>query len=139
VLTPGQAVEQVGNLRGYHLAERSQLNIVRRYWQGVQNLPILIPQDAPREMKTLARISRVNVCKIVVDSLAQSLFVDGFREDPTTPTNGTSRRSGRPGRRTRWTRASRADPPRGGRVRRLLRVVLPGDPYPVIRPCRRGR
>jgi hypothetical protein len=134
VLTPGQAVEQVANLRGMSIAERGQLNVVRRYWQGAQNLPILIPQDAPREMRVLARIARVNVCKIVVDSLAQSLFVDGFRDSPTTPTNAAES--------VLWKtwQANKMDTRQSGLHRAAAAygasyaVVLPGDPYPVIRP-----
>ena len=134
MLTPGQAVEQVAQLRGFHQAERTQLNVVRRYWQGVQNLPILIPQDAPREMRTLARIARVNVCKIVVDSLAQSLFVDAFRDDPTNPTSSTESKIWKT-----W-QANKMDARQSGLHRAAAAygasyaVVLPGDPYPVIRP-----
>jgi hypothetical protein len=131
VLTPGQAVEQVEILRGYHLSERSQLNVVRRYWQGVQNLPVLVPQDAPREMKTLARISRVNICKIVVDSLAQSLFVDGFRtgaeDDGSDSTLWKTWQANKlDARQTAIHRAAHA-------YGASYAVVLPGDPYPVIR------
>jgi hypothetical protein len=134
LLTPGQAVEQVGALRGYHEAERTQLNIVRRYWQGVQNLPILIPQDAPREMKTLARISRVNICKIVVDSLAQSLYVDAFRPDPTGQISSGDTKSWQA-----W-QANKMDARQSGLHRTAsaygaaYTIILPGDPYPVIRP-----
>lgn len=134
MLTPGQVVEQVVSLRGYHDAERSQLNIVRRYWQGVQNLPVLIPSDAPREMKTLARISRVNICKIVVDSLAQSLFVDGFRSDPTGAADDSQSKIWKT-----W-QANKMDARQSGLHRTAAAygasyaIVLPGDPYPVIRP-----
>lgn len=134
MLTPGQAVEQAGILRGYHESERRQLNIVRRYWMGVQNLPILIPRDAPREMKTLARIARVNICKIVVDSLKQSLFVDGFRDDPSSTTDGS--------RSELWQtwQANKMDARQSGLHQAAAAygasyaIVLPGDPYPVIRP-----
>jgi hypothetical protein len=88
-------------------------------------------------MKTLARIARVNVCKIVVDSLAQSLFVDGFREKTTTTTrvegleDVAGEQDGRPP-----DRRSTAPPFAYGAA---YAIVLPGDPYPVIRPRRRGR
>jgi hypothetical protein len=131
VLTPGQAVEQVEILRGYHLSERGQLNLIRRYWKGAQNLPVLVPPDAPREMKVLARIARVNVCKIVVDSLAQSLFVDGFRVDKND--DGTSSKIWQTwqankldARQTPIHRAAHA-------YGTSYAVVLPGDPFPVIR------
>jgi hypothetical protein len=131
VLTPGQAVEQVEYLRGYHQSERSQLSLIRRYWKGAQNLPILVPPDAPREMKVLARIARVNVCKIVVDSLAQSLFVDGIRLDAKD--DGTSSKIWQAwqankldARQTPIHRAAHA-------YGTAYTIVLPGDPYPVIR------
>jgi len=131
MLTPGQAVEQVEQLRGYHLNERQQLNLIRRYWKGAQNLPTVIPPDAPRDMKVLARIARVNVCKIVVDSLAQSLFVDGFRL--STDDDGTSsdiwktwQANKLDARQTPIHRAAHA-------YGTAYTVVIPGDPYPVIR------
>lgn len=131
MLTPGQAVEQVEYLRGYHLSERSQLSLIRRYWKGAQNLPILVPPDAPREMKVLARIARVNVCKIVVDSLSQSLFVGGFRVDEND--SGTSSEIWKTwqankldARQTPIHRAAHA-------YGTSYAVVLPGEPYSVIR------
>lgn len=134
MLTPGQAVEQVGALRGYHDAERTQLNIVRRYWQGVQNLPILIPADAPREMKTLARISRVNICKIVVDSLAQSLYVDAFRPDPTGATGTEATKSWQAWQANKMDARQSGLHRTAGAYGAAYTIVLPGDPYPVIRP-----
>lgn len=78
-LKPGKAAEQARILHGYHLAERAQLDVVRRYWKGRQALPAVIPSSAPREVKVMARSSRVNVLPIVVNSLVQSMYVDGFR------------------------------------------------------------
>lgn len=134
MLTPGQAVEQVGSLRGYHDAERTQLNVVRRYWQGVQNLPILIPADAPREMKTLARISRVNICKIVVDSLAQSLFVDGFRSDPTGAADDSDSKVWKTWQANKMDARQSALHRTAAAYGASYAIVLPGEPYPVIRP-----
>jgi hypothetical protein len=131
LLTPLQAVDQVAHIRGYHLNERSQLSLIRRYWKGAQNLPIIIPADAPREMKVLARIARVNICKLVVDSLAQSLFVDGFRlnaEDDGTSSEiwKTWQANKLDARQTPIHRAAHA-------YGTAYTIVLPGDPYPVIR------
>lgn len=61
--------------------DRIKLDVVRRYWKGRQRLPAVIPSAAPREVRTLARIARVNICPIVVDSLAQATFVEGFRAE----------------------------------------------------------
>lgn len=65
---------------------RGRLDPVRRYWKGRQRLPAVIPDAAPREVREMARMARVNVCEIVVQSLVESLLVDNFRaslpEDP---------------------------------------------------------
>lgn len=71
--------EQSRVLHKVHVAERRTLNTIRSYWKGQQDLPAVIPTSAPDEVRVMAHIARVNVCDIVVDSLAQSLFVDGFR------------------------------------------------------------
>lgn len=63
----------------YQDSERDKLDTVRRYWKGLQRLPAIVPVSAAREVRELAKVVRINVCEILVDSLAQSLFVDGFR------------------------------------------------------------
>lgn len=72
-------VERAKLLLRYHESEREKLDTVRRYWKGLQRLPAIVPQSAPREVAEMAKLVRINVCEIIVDSLAQSLFVDGFR------------------------------------------------------------
>jgi hypothetical protein len=72
-------VAQVKEMLSRHESERNQLDDVRRYWKGLQRLPAIVPASAPREVREMAKIARINICEIVVDSLAQSLFVDGFR------------------------------------------------------------
>jgi hypothetical protein len=73
------AVELARRLHGYHLIEREKLDVVRRYYKGIQARPMVIPTGSPREVVVMARSSRVNVMPIVVDSLVQSMFVDGYR------------------------------------------------------------
>jgi len=79
MLKPTEAVEQATQLKNFHSKEREQLDTVRRYWKGRQKLPGVIPSTAPNQVKEMAKIARVNVCQIVIDTLAQSAFVDGFR------------------------------------------------------------
>lgn len=59
--------------------ERFDLDVLRRYATGKQALPLVIPQDAPREVHEMARISRINLISIVINSLVESLFVDNLR------------------------------------------------------------
>lgn len=135
MLSPKQAADQVEILRSTHDAERSQLNEIRRYWKGRQPLPTVIPQDAPQQVKRMARIARVNVCPVIIDSLAQSTFVDGFRgggipeslqsqlDDPIWKAWQANKMDARQTGLHRSTFAYRA----------AYTIVLPGDPYPVIR------
>lgn len=128
-LTPGRAVEQARILKGYHDAERAQLNTLRQYWKGRQALPAVIPGTAPREVRTMARIARVNVCSIVVDTLAQSTFVEGYRAGRDADDLGV------------WDvwQANKMDARQTGIHRAAFAygaayaVVLPGQPLPVIR------
>lgn len=135
MLSPKAAADQVEELRSTHEAERSQLNEIRRYWKGRQPLPTVIPQDSPTQVKRMARIARVNVCPVIIDSLAQSTFVDGFRgggipetataqlDDPIWKAWQANKMDARQTGLHRSTFAYRA----------AYTIVLPGDPYPVIR------
>lgn len=129
MLTAEKAVEQTRILKAFHDTEREQLDEVRRYWKGRQGLPAVIPSSAPIEVKTMARLARVNVCSIVVDTLAQSLFVDGFR----------SARNADDLEVWKVWQANKLDARQSGVHRAALaygtayEVVLPGTPVPVIR------
>jgi hypothetical protein len=82
-----QAIEKAKELQASARAEREVLDDIRRYWTGSQQLPRVIPKSAPIEVRRMARMSRINVIAIVVESLSQSLFVEGFRgkgEDDNT-------------------------------------------------------
>lgn len=128
-LTADRALEQVGILKAFHDTERTRLDEVRRYWKGRQGLPAVIPSSAPVEVRTMARLARVNVCSIVVDTLAQSTFVDGFRSKRDADDLDV------------WGiwQANRMDARQGGIHRATYAygtgyaVVLPGSPLPVIR------
>ena len=129
MLTPDEAIAQAATLKGYHQGERAQLDLIRRYWKGLQRLPAVIPSASPREVREMARIARVNVCSIIVDSLAQSTFVDNFRtKDDATDLEV-------------WEiwQANKLDARQAGIHRAAFAygasyaVVTPGEPYPVIR------
>ena len=128
MLTEEQAVEQAAVLKGYHQGERAQLDLIRRYWKGLQRLPAVIPSAAPREVREMARIARVNVCSIIIDSLAQSTFVDNFRSKDATGDNavwGIWQRNKLDARQSGIHRAAFA-------YGASYAVVTPGEPIPVI-------
>ena len=129
MLTEEQAIAQAAVLKGYHQGERAQLDLIRRYWKGLQRLPAVIPSTSPREVREMARIARVNVCSIIVDSLAQSTFVDNFRSKSAD------------GDLEVWNiwQKNKLDARQAGIHRAAFAygtsyaVVTPGDPVPVIR------
>lgn len=128
-LSASEAVAQARTLHGYRAAERDSLDRIRRYWKGRQLLPAVIPSAAPREVRNMARIARVNVCQIVIDTLGQSTFVDGFRageeaDDLAVWDIWQANRMDR--RQTAIHKAAFA-------YGAAYAVVLPGDPAPVIR------
>lgn len=123
------AVDQARRLYGYHCAERTQLDIIRRYWKGRQKLPAVIPIGTPGEVRVMARSSRVNVMPIVINSLVQSTFVEGFRtkaDDNNSAVWSTWQANRMDARQTAIHRAAYG-------YGCAYAVVLPGDPEPVIR------
>jgi hypothetical protein len=138
VLTEAQAVAQARELKQLFQGERGHLDLIRRYWKGVQQLPEVIPTSAPREVRMMARIARVNVCKIIIDTLAQSLFVDNFRANGDADDDGGAggsdsdiwaiwQKNKMDARQSAIHRAAAA-------YGAAYAVVLPGTPVPVIRP-----
>jgi hypothetical protein len=129
MLSAEQAVTRAQKLHEQREAERLRLDEVRRYWVGRQKLPAVIPAASPDEVRLLARLSRVNVVGIVVESLAQSLAVEGFR-GKRQPDNTEV-----------WSiwQANRLDARQSIIHRAVLAygvayaVVTPGSPAPVIR------
>jgi len=129
-----QAAAKARELERFQEAERNELDVLRRYWLGKQRLPAVIPTSAPHEVREMARTARVNVIDIVINSLTQSLFVDGFRardeksgDDITVPVWRA------------WV-ANRMNKHQSGLHRAAVAygtsytVVTPGEPVPVIRP-----
>lgn len=128
------AAAQANMLADWHRTERDSLDKVRRYWKARQNLPAVIPSSAPSEVRTMARIARVNVCDIVVNSLTQSLFVDGFRlagrGDAPSAENAPQWTAWQRNRLDKWQTAVHRPAVAYGTA---YTIVMPGDPVPVIR------
>lgn len=129
-MSPKKAVETVERYVPAHEEERELLDDSRRYYKGIQARPIAIPAGSPSEVRAMALSSRVNIVEIVVDSLVQSMFIDGYRGMRTTdnaPAFDAWRLNGMPSRQTAINRAN-------FQYGVAYATVLPGEPVPVIRP-----
>lgn len=135
-------------LLGEQDRERLDLDVLRRYATGKQALPLVIPQDAPREVHEMARISRINLISIVINSLVESLFVDNLRVTvgaepgesgaPTEVTPAEPEQVTAPIWNT-W-QTNKLDRGQSGLYRAVFTygyaymVITAGTPVPVIRP-----
>jgi hypothetical protein len=132
-------------LFGIQAQERQQLDVLRRYATGKQAIPTVIPRDAPAEVREMARISRINLIAIVINSLVQSLFVDNLRvvsgsDDETTDPKADLADSEDVSHAV-WKawQGNRMDRGQSGLYRAVFTygygyaVALAGDPVPVIR------
>jgi Phage portal protein, SPP1 Gp6-like len=129
VLNAKDALEQAQKLYGYHQAEREKLDIIRRYYKGVQARPAAIPEGGPAEVRVMLRSSRVNVMPIVVNTLVQATFVDGFRAREESQDSQVWAAWQRNRMDSRQTAIHRAAFQYGA----AYAVVLPGDTAPVVK------
>jgi hypothetical protein len=129
VLTPQQATTEVGTLRETARKEKTRLDRIRRYLRDDPNeRPGWLPSGTPTEVQRLAKLSRVNMLKFVLNSRVQSMYVDGFR---------TPDANDHPAWRV-W-QINKMDARQIGVHRAALSygagyvTVLPGEPAPVMR------
>lgn len=152
-MTEAQALDAAMNLRDIQERERQEFDVLRLYATGKQALPLVVPRDAPAEVRELARISRINLIKIVIMSLVESLYLDNIRvteqdiaDDPEAADPGGSPLEVPAGPDNVITpiwealQANRFDRRQSGLYRAVFQygvgyvVATPGAPEPVIRP-----
>jgi len=127
-LNPTEVVDQTKRMLSWRAQDADRLDRLYDYIHGKQRF-LWLPDDTSLEVRRIARMSRVNVLGLVVDSMAQSMYVDGYRapkEEQESPAWDI------------WQR-NRMDARQLGVHRAALSygvayvTVLPGDPVPVIR------
>lgn len=120
---------EVRRLLGVRQREAEKLDRLHSYWRGRQDYPIL-PRSVPSEVTHLAEMSRVNMIALVVDVLAQGLFVDGFREPRAAENNAEVwdiwQANGMDSRQIGVHRATAA-------YGAAYTIVVPGTPHAIIR------
>ena len=86
-LSKQEVIDQTKLMLGWRDAEMPRLDRLHLYLKGRQSF-LWLPRSAPDEVRRLARMSRVNVLQLAVNSATQSLYIDGYRspkaedEDP---------------------------------------------------------
>lgn len=129
-LSPRDAEAQAKDLLDLRDNELGRLDKIRAYLRDDPNtrLPGL-PSGAPKEVHDLARVSRVNMLKFIVNARVQAMYVDGFR----TPQSADDVPAWKVWRRNRMKARQiglhRAAVSYGA----SYLTVLPGDPIPVMR------
>jgi hypothetical protein len=74
-----EIIASVRELLQWREADRVRLTTIHDYLHGSQAHPVS-PRGSPPDLIRLAKMSRVNVMKIVVNTVTQCLYVDGFRQ-----------------------------------------------------------
>lgn len=128
MLSPADAVSLATDLYKVHEAEEDHLDRIEDYVEG-KHSSVYVPKTARREFQWIVNRSRVNVLPLVVDTLAQSLYVVGYRP---------ARSSENAAPWEIW-QANRMDARQSGVHRAALTygvsfvIGLPGDPAPVLK------
>jgi hypothetical protein len=129
-LSKNAAADQARELLEFRRAERERLDEIRDYLRDdPDRLLSGLPRGAPAEVHRLARISRVNFLKFVVNARVQAMYVDGFRAPRASddaPAWQAWQANGMDARQIGIHRAALA-------YGCAYATVLPGDPVPVIR------
>lgn len=127
-LSSKQVIEQVRLMLEWRRQDAYRLDALYRYYHGTQQF-VWLSDDVPTEVRKIAEMSRVNVLALVVDSVAQTLYVDGYRspkEEGEAPAWAVWQRNKLDARQVGIHRAAL-----GYGV--SYAAVIPGDPVPVIR------
>ena len=78
LIDPEEASTIAAGLMKVRNSEYRSLDLIHDYVEGEID-PQYVPRDAAVEFRQIVRQSRVNVLPLVVDTIAQSLYVDGYR------------------------------------------------------------
>lgn len=129
-LTNEQALERFSEIKSMRGTETTRLDRIRDYLRDDPNRKLQgLPSGVPAEVHRLARLSRVNMLKFIVNSRVQSMYVEGFRRrraDAEDPSWEVWQANGMDARQIGVHRAALA-------YGAAYVSVLPGDPLPVMR------
>jgi hypothetical protein len=127
---PADIAEAIKEYGPKATTEWQRLNCFEAYFVRKHRPPYL-PETATREFKELVHRSITNLTRLVVVTLAQRLFVDGFRASAVAEANAPQ---------WQWWQANGLDSRQKAVYTEVFKhgyagvLVAPGDPVPVMRP-----
>ncbi len=130
-LDQAEVPEMLRKLVDMRAAEAERLDTIQDYLRDDPDKRVIggLPSNAPADVIRLARLSRVNLLKYIVNARVQNMYIDGFRT-PTSPDDLEVWQA--------W-QANRMDKRQIGINRAALSfgtsyaTLLPGEPVPVMR------
>lgn len=135
-MTDEELGEVIGELLRCRKKEKGRLDVISAYMANAVS-DIYVPRSATREYRRLVDQARFNVLPLVVSTVAQALFVDGYR--PTGPSGRAPTVDNAPIWDAVW-QVNRMDARQAALYRPAITygysyaLVLPGEPAPVITP-----
>jgi hypothetical protein len=127
---PAEIAEAIKEYGPKATTEWQRLNCFEAYFVRKHRPPYL-PETATREFRELVHLSITNLTRLVVVTLAQRLFVDGFRSSAVAEGNAPQ---------WQWWQANGLDSRQKAVYTEVFKhgyagvLVAPGDPVPVMRP-----
>ena len=127
---PGEIAEAIKTYGPAANTEWQRLACFESYYDGCHRRPYE-PETATREFRELVHRSVTNLTRLIVGTLAQRLFVDGFRGSVTDQGNAPQ---------WEWWQANGLDSRQKSVYVEAFKhgysgvMVLPGSPVPVMRP-----
>jgi SPP1 Gp6-like portal protein len=76
---PDKAKESVQEMLKWRHGESERLEKAHEYYRGIQKHPA-VPSGMKDDVRRLAQISRVNIMGILISSVSQAMYVDGYRQ-----------------------------------------------------------
>lgn len=127
-LSQTEAVAQTQRMLGWRKAEKDRLERLYEYIHDKQRF-LWLPASAPQEVRAIAKMARLPVLGLVIDSMAQSMYVDGYRvpkAEQEAPAWNIWQSNGLDARQLGVHRSALS-------YGVAYTTVLPGDPVAVIR------
>jgi hypothetical protein len=88
MLDPTKAVSLAKQLLPQWSAEKERLDVIDQWYRGDTETLIRAPRGATQELKALLKLAQTPYLRLVVGTVAQALYVDGYRSPSSADNSG---------------------------------------------------